>query len=323
MLKKITFIFSFLSFIVLAGTALALVPKETARWFNGPTVSSISSSTAQISLSPSVLASLAPEEKSNIYFEYYETEQVCIMIYPTPEYCLPKKTEAGKTEATITNLKPNTSYTVTYKSDNTIRCITIPCPTNEFQSLSVKFKTSSEQGVNQSPIITKYLIVGSRGDQVTALQSLLKQQGYLQVAPTGYYGKLTYKAIQKFQSSHNISQVGVVGPITRGVLAKMLFTTPGSDTVETFEGNVTAYSTSCFSDGECSITVDGKKVVTTIGWSQQIVGQVLGIPDFGSIEKYVGARAKVYAKKTSDGYTLYGSSDYYIKISPLVDSKTF
>lgn len=29
----------------------------------------------------------------------------------------------------------------------------------------------------------------------------------------------------------------------------------------------------------------------------------------------MGAHAKVYAKKTEDGYTLYGNADYYIKIS--------
>jgi hypothetical protein len=83
---------------------------------------------------------------------------------------------------------------------------------------------------------------------------------------------------------------------------------------EKFEGIITAYSTACFADGECSITVDGKKVVTTLGWTQMTVGAVTGVPDFGSVGQKIGSRAHVYAKKTDDGYTLYGSTEYYVRV---------
>ncbi len=294
----------------------AFQPQATSRYFNGPTVTSVSSTSAELSLSSSVLADIPDEEKSGVYFQYYETHQMCIMIYPTPEYCLPKKTDIGKTNIMINNLKPSTSYTVLYKRDNTIRCITTPCPSNEFQSLSVEFTTKSQTG-DTSPSdniqITKNLFIGSRGSQVITLQTVLIQQGYMQGSPTGYFGFVTFKAVKKFQKAHDIPSTGYVGPRTRTVLLSMTVSSlDTSGVAEIFEGTVTAYSTACFSDGECSITVDGKKVVTTVGWSQMIVGRVIGVPDFGSIESKVGSHAKVYAKKVSNGYTLYGNANYYI-----------
>ncbi len=289
----------------------------SARSSNIPVVSSITSTSAQFSVAPSALLSLSDEQKTGGYFQYIQKDLVCIDIYPTPESCLPKKTEIGKTTVTVNTLMPNTSYIVVYKHDNTIRCITTPCPTNDFQSAEVEF-TTKKIGEESAliPVITRYLTIGSRGSQVIALQTLLNQQGYLNVVATGYYGRLTFEAVKKFQSAHHIIAVGFVGPATRGVLASMTSVAPSDALVESFEGTVTAYSTGCFSDGECSVTVDGKKIVTTIGWSQQIGGKVRGIEDFGAIANNVGAHAKVYARKTTDGYTLYGNSNYYIEIVP-------
>ncbi len=327
MSKKSLFLTSALMLLSFQGV-LAFQPKETARYFNGPTVKQVTSTTANLSLSQSVLSGLTDEERQGVYFQYYETQLVCIAIYPTPEYCLPKKTEVGKADVTVTNLKPDTSYTVMYKRDNTIRCITTPCPGNEFESLTVEFKTTSSGSAPSLPAgnsdnvkITKNLSYKSRGEQVVTLQTILIQQGYLTGEPTGYFGVLTLKAVKAFQKAHYINPTGLVGPATRGVLTSLTSNSSANDIAEVFEGTVTAYSTACFADGECSITVDGKKVVTTIGWSQAIVGKVTGIPDFGSIENNIGAHAKVYAKKTADGYTLYGSSDYYVDITPKTQSK--
>lgn len=328
MFKKTLYAFTTLA-LVTSSVAFAFEPKETARYFNGPTITSVTSTSADISLSSQVLSGLTEEEKSGVYFEYGETNQVCIMIYPTPESCLPKKTEVGRTVAKITNLKPSTSYTVTYKRDNTIRCITTPCPGNEFQSLSVEFTTLADGALVALPIpvstdavaITSNLGFKSRGTQVTTLQMVLIQHGYMTGEPTGYFGVVTLKAVKEFQKAHGVNPTGYVGPLTRAVLANMTSSPDSFGTAEKFEGTVTAYSVSCFADGECSITVDGKKVVTTIGWSQKIVGKVTGIPDFGSIENNIGAHAKVYAKKTTDGYTLYGSADYYVDITPVTSRK--
>jgi heat shock protein HslJ len=321
MLKKLLFV-SMTTLLVSSQVAFAFSPKETAKYFNGPTVSAVTASSADVSLTPAVLADIADEEKSGIYFEYYETHQMCIMIYPTPEACLPKKTQVGKTSATLTNLKPDTSYTVSYKRDNTIRCITTPCPGNEFESLSVEFKTSAAAVVTSTSTlkITKYLALGSRNADVYTLQNILIDGRYMKAPATGYFGMLTYKAVREFQRAHNIMAIGFVGPVTRAALNAILVS---SDNIigEIFEGTVTAYSTQCFVDAECSITVDGKKVVTTIGRKQGPLGQVTGIPDFGTIENNIGAHAKVYALKTDNGYTLYGNAAYYVNITPKVMAK--
>lgn len=321
MLKKLVYTVTLLAFIS-SSSVFAFQPKEITGYFNGPTIGSITSSSTDISLSSSVLSGITNEEKTGIYFEYIETNLMCIAIYPTPVACLPKKTEIGKTSLTINNLKPDTSYTISYKHDNTIRCITTPCPGNDFQSLSVEFVTKK---INEDspllPVITKYLVFGSQGEQVVLLQKLLIKKGYLSTSATGYYGSLTFQAVKKFQKDHKISAVGVVGPMTRALLATMTSVSSSSEVTETFEGKVTAYSTACFADGICSISVDGKKIITTIGRSQQTLGTVRGILDFGSIENNVGAKAKVYARKTDEGYTLYGDADYYIEITPLVKGK--
>ncbi len=307
-----------LSTLVAASTAFAFAPKETSAYFNGPIVASITDTTAQVSLSANVLAGITEEEKKGVYFEYFETHQMCIMIYPTPEHCLPKKTEVGATDITLKNLKPETSYTVKYKRDNTIMCITTPCPGNEFESLTVEFVTKKKGDSTSTATTTVYaflrnLWVGSKGKDVFALQEMLRDAGHFRGETTGYFGGITMSAVRAFQKEYNLPQTGYFGPLTRDSVVKKRH--PKNKTGETFEGTVTAYSTACFADGECSVTVDGKKVVTTIGWSQAIVGNVTGIPDFGSIENNVGAHAKVYAKKTEDGYTLYGNKDYYVHIT--------
>ncbi len=288
----------------------------TQSYFNGPTVSKITDTSATLSLSPEVLASITDGEKSGIYFEYIQKNLVCIAIYPTPKSCLPNKTEVGKTNVVITGLKPATSYIVTYGHENTIRCIKAPCPTNDLQSLPVEFKTKAARGGGALvPTITKYLAIGSSGSQVTVLQNFLYKEGYLSTPATGYFGSLTFQAVKKFQGAHNISKTGTVGPITRAILATMISASSPDTGAVMFEGVVTGYSTACFSDGECSITVDGKKVITGRGRLQQPLGEVRITPDLGGYEKTIGAHTRVYARETSDGFTLYGSHDYYVEIS--------
>src|SRR5439155_6052979 len=65
---------------------------------------------------------------------------------------------------------------------------------------------------------TRSLSVGSRGEDVTALQHFLKTSGYLNAVPTGYFGILTEHAVAAFQNAHNLEAVGRVGPLTRSIL---------------------------------------------------------------------------------------------------------
>jgi hypothetical protein len=145
-MKKVTYISLVFGLMFSTTSTFAFQPKETAKYFNGPTISAVTSTSATVSLSEAVLADITTEEKAGVYFEYYETNKVCIAIYPTPTECLPKKTVLGQTNVVLSSLKPNTSYTVLYKRDNTIMCITTPCPGNGFESLSVVFVTASTTG---------------------------------------------------------------------------------------------------------------------------------------------------------------------------------
>ena len=58
------------------------------------------------------------------------------------------------------------------------------------------------------------LKMGSTGSNVTDLQKALKEQGYMNVSPTGYYGSITRSAVIKYQSEHGLSVDGIAGPKT-------------------------------------------------------------------------------------------------------------
>ena len=66
---------------------------------------------------------------------------------------------------------------------------------------------------------TLHIAFGSTGTQVSSLQSILIQQGFLAATgPTGYFGPLTRVALMNFQKNKGIDQTGEVGPLTRGAL---------------------------------------------------------------------------------------------------------
>jgi peptidoglycan hydrolase-like protein with peptidoglycan-binding domain len=237
------------------------------------------------------------------------------MIYPTPAECLPKATAKGKTTITASNLKPNTKYSVAYKYDNTIRCIKDPCPENGFVSDTTTFTTlSTDTTTPSSERIAKRLGFGSWGTEVSLLQKVLVQKGFMTGSTTGYFGIKTMRAVKTFQASSGIPQTGFVGPRTQTALNAILAGTPVARG-EKFSGTVEEVSTACFADGICSITVSGKKVITTVGWRQApALGSITGVPSIGDAEKCIGAKADVYAEKEGSDYTLYGDNTYYVRI---------
>ncbi|MEK7646165.1 MAG: PKD domain-containing protein [Patescibacteria group bacterium] len=89
---------------------------------------------------------------------------------------------------------------------------------------------------NPTPVpcytFTTNLTIGSRGDDVTALQKLLISKGFslpsLQVGfyPYGYYGVETSQALKKYQTSVGIEATGYFGPVTRASLNACVLTTP-------------------------------------------------------------------------------------------------
>ncbi|OHA81945.1 MAG: hypothetical protein A2675_02135 [Candidatus Yonathbacteria bacterium RIFCSPHIGHO2_01_FULL_51_10] len=69
------------------------------------------------------------------------------------------------------------------------------------------------------------LYYGSRdmwtNGEVTNLQNFLFAQGYMQVGATGFFGPITMHAVEQFQASQGISAIGIVGPLTRGAVARV------------------------------------------------------------------------------------------------------
>jgi hypothetical protein len=61
----------------------------------------------------------------------------------------------------------------------------------------------------------------STNGDVTRLQSFLEGQGYFNRVPTGYFGTVTLAAVINFQTSHQISGTGFVGPITRAAISAL------------------------------------------------------------------------------------------------------
>lgn len=57
-----------------------------------------------------------------------------------------------------------------------------------------------------------------KGENVLALQKTLKQMGYYNFALDGIYGKITEKAVIKFQIDHGLKIDGIAGPETQKAL---------------------------------------------------------------------------------------------------------
>jgi hypothetical protein len=91
--------------------------------------------------------------------------------------------------------------------------------------------------------------------------------------------------------------------------------TDGKLKAAVFQGKLEEAHPGCFADGECYVVVDGKHVTVVMGWSQETVGSLVGVPSFGDLESHIGENFEVYAQNKSDGtYTLYGSEGFYVKL---------
>ncbi len=68
------------------------------------------------------------------------------------------------------------------------------------------------------------LAIGSRGADVTSLQTFLAQDAsvYPGGQITGYYGSLTAAAVSRFQTKYGIAAVGKVGPQTRAKINELI-----------------------------------------------------------------------------------------------------
>ncbi len=89
----------------------------------------------------------------------------------------------------------------------------------QINSLKASLGTTTTSGSSYN--FTRNLTVGSTGADVTALQQVLINGGYLKISkPTTYFGALTKAALAKWQAANGVSPaVGFFGPLTRAALA--------------------------------------------------------------------------------------------------------
>lgn len=79
-----------------------------------------------------------------------------------------------------------------------------------------------------------------------------------------------------------------------------------SGDVLTLSGQVNGIDNGCFADGECSVTVNGLKVVTLRGWSQSTWGP-------RDADLATGDRVDVRCRAIDGGCTLEGSEEYFLR----------
>lgn len=130
---------------------------------------------------------------------------------------------------------------------------------------------------------TTDLTVGSKGSEVTALQTWLVSKGFLTMpagVAMGYFGSLTKSALAAYQTSVGITPaVGYFGPITRAKVNAMASTggttTGGTTTGGTTTGGTTGITTPG-AEGTISVTESSAGTVSTV-YEGDDMAPILGI----------------------------------------------
>jgi len=102
----------------------------------------------------------------------------------------------------------------------------------QISALQAQLNAGATTGGVAASSFTRNLTVGSRGTDVTSLQQILMNAGYLKIAaPTAYFGPATKAALAAWQKDKGISPaVGYFGPVTRAAMGGAS-TVPGTGPV--------------------------------------------------------------------------------------------
>ncbi|MDG0060219.1 peptidoglycan-binding protein [Priestia sp. P5] len=109
---------------------------------------------------------------------------------------------------------------------------------NTYQALIANSTSAVTNGT-----LLKY---GMTSNEVEKVQQLLKEKGYFNATPTGYFGTITQTAVMNFQRDHGLAVDGIVGPATLNALNNASTSTTGSSTVnsstQATASDIVAYS---------------------------------------------------------------------------------
>lgn len=99
-----------------------------------------------------------------------------------------------------------------------------------------------------SASIDQNLSYGMSGNSVSELQDLLSSEGCLSVPSTGFFGLLTLKGVECFQSKYNIESTGYFGALSRAQANKIISdATAGSDQAQVAEEGTSTPIVACAS----------------------------------------------------------------------------
>ncbi len=198
-------------------TSTSTLPVPCNAFFPGTISSSALSSNASTTIS---LSNLSTQTKTVTFslmtqfatggFDGVNFQKISLSISPKGQAILVSAPIVNSLSSTIATSSP----------------ISITTPTfNSVLTGSGNTTSSSLSGFSPRKKFTKFLKTGSRGDDVLALQEFLVHNTSLSqgVSVSGYFGKLTAKAVGKFQIKYNIAQsgqagFGTLGPATRAKL---------------------------------------------------------------------------------------------------------
>lgn len=129
--------------------------------------------------------------------------------------------------------------------------------------------TSSAGSLAAVQALTKDLTIGSKGADVTALQTWLVEEGYMVMpvgVPMGYFGTLTQKALAQWQAENAVTPAaGYFGPKTRGVIATLSSTGTGTGTLPAGCTSTAGYSSTTGAKCDGSTTGSTGGTISTPG----------------------------------------------------------
>lgn len=138
--------------------------------------------------------------------------------------------------------------------------------------------------------------------EVSILQDFLQSEGYLNVAPSGYFGLLTLKAVKAYQRASTLSPTGYVGTFTKLTIARQTGCLGNGAANQKINSGKTILNYDSISNAEYEIYVDtgysGSEIVTALKKFKFVNGKA----------SFTGFQNAMYADITPRG-TSFGDLD--------------
>jgi len=122
----------------------------------------------------------------------------------------------GKSGALVGKVDPASTTTAT-AATTTAKTTATAAPTTTTSTAATTASTTRKTTA-ATTVSAGALRLGDTGERVAELQRRLKELGYMNVEPTGYFGQKTYNALRQFQTAADLTADGVAGQNTLNVL---------------------------------------------------------------------------------------------------------